>query len=84
MARYQKKNKKHGKYLVESDTKLIGKILQNTRLSHGFSRRQLAVAIGVKSPETIGNWERGISEPPAILWVRLIKFLRIDVSSFGI
>lgn len=63
----------------------LGKTLKQLRTNAGLSQREVAKALGYKTPQLISNNERNISHPPMNSIRKLAKLYAVDADSlFGL
>lgn len=63
----------------------LGKVLKQMRETAGLSQREVAIALGYKTPQLISNNERNISHPPMNSIRKLAKLYAVDADSlFGL
>lgn len=63
----------------------LGKVLKQMRETAGLSQREVAKALGYKTPQLISNNERNISHPPINSIRKLAKLYGVDADSlFGL
>ena len=63
----------------------LGKTLKQLRTNAGLSQREVAKALGYKTPQLISNNERDISHPPINSIRKLAKLYNVDADSlFGL
>ena len=63
----------------------LGKTLKKLRETAGLSQREVADALGYKTPQLISNNERNISHPPINSIRKLAKLYGVDADSlFGL
>ncbi len=63
----------------------LGKVLKQMRTNAGLSQREVAKALGYKTPQLISNNERNISHPPMNSIRKLAKLYAVDTDSlFGL
>lgn len=56
---------------------VIGSKLRQYRIKSGKTLKQVADAMGIASPSTIGSWETGKSEPPIETLLKLFQYYGI-------
>lgn len=59
----------------------LGKVLKQMRETAGLSQREVAKALGYKTPQLISNNERSISYPPINSIRKLAKLYAVDADS---
>lgn len=59
----------------------LGKTLKQLRTNAGLSQREVAKALGYKTPQLISNNERNISHPPMNSIRKLAKLYAVDADS---
>ena len=59
----------------------LGKVLKQMRETAGLSQREVAKALGYKTPQLISNNERNISHPPMNSIRKLAKLYAVDADS---
>ena len=57
---------------------MIGKKIQKARLKKGLSQKNISKALGLKSPQSISNIERGIAPVPPRYLKKLSKLLSLS------
>ena len=57
-------------------------ILRNSREQSGLTQSAVAEKLGYATPQSIGNWERGISWPPIKTLRKLSRMYKVDENKF--
>lgn len=60
----------------------LGEQIRRRRMDHGLTQRILATRWGLQ-PETVASWERGLRNPSARQWPRVLELLGGDPDAGG-
>jgi transcriptional regulator with XRE-family HTH domain len=57
--------------------------LRELRISKGYAQREIAEKLGVKTVNTISNWERGLTEPELPMRRQMSEFFGVSLDEMN-
>lgn len=63
-------------------TNSLGDFLRAARIKAGFSQNELAAKLGYEAPQSISIWERGMGQPSADRYQKIVRTLKLNKTTF--